>query len=130
MALLQQRPLLALDHARRALQIFDAAKDRNPNALRALALLSEIELKLGDTTAATAYAAQAVTRVRQQQQGLQTSAWFGRAQLVQAEVYLAQGNSIRAAQSARVAADALRACCGEQAPWTRQVNGLVAGLSR
>jgi len=128
LAWLQRNPAAARDHAQRALQIFNAAKDWNPNVIRSLTLLAEAELKLGDKAGAAAQAAEALSRSRQALHGFATSAWMGRAQLVQAEVYEAQGETKPARESAREALDALGAAAGEQAPWTRQAQSLLAGL--
>jgi len=96
--------------------------------IRSLTLLAEAELKLGDKAGAAAQAAEALSRSRQALHGFATSAWMGRAQLVQAEVYEAQGETKPARESAREALDALGAAAGEQAPWTRQAQSLLAGL--
>jgi eukaryotic-like serine/threonine-protein kinase len=129
LAWLQQNPAAARDHAQRALQIFDAAKDWNPNVIRSLTLLAEAELKLGDKAGAAAEAAEALSRSRQALHGFATSAWMGRAQLVQAEVYAARGEIQPARASAREALNALSVAAGEQAPWTRQARSLLGGLS-
>jgi tetratricopeptide (TPR) repeat protein len=130
LAWLRQNPAAACDHAQRALKIFDAAKDWNPNAIRSLTLLAEAELKLGDETGAAAEAAAALSRSRQALHGFATSAWMGRAQLVQAEVYEARGETKSARASAREALNALSVAAGEQAPWTRQARSLLDGLSQ
>jgi len=130
LAWLQQNPAAARDHAQRALEIFGAAKDWNPNAIRSLTLLAEVELKLGDKAAAAAEAAEALSRSRQALHGFATSAWMGRAQLVQSEVYEAQGETNLARASASEALDALNMATGEQAPWTRQARSLLASLPR
>jgi eukaryotic-like serine/threonine-protein kinase len=128
LAWLQQNPAAARDHAQRALETFNAAKDWNPNMIRSLTLLAEAELKLGDKAGAAAQAAEAVSRSRQALHGFATSAWIGRAQLAQAEVYQAQGETKSARASAREALDALSVTAGERAPWTRQARSLLAGL--
>lgn len=130
LAWLQKNPAAARDHAQRALQIFDAAKDWNPNAIRSLTLLAEVQLKLGDKAGAAAEAAEALSRSRQALHGFATSAWLGRAQLVQAEVYESRGDANPARASAREALEALSVTAGEQAPWTRQARNLLAGLPR
>jgi tetratricopeptide (TPR) repeat protein len=130
LAWLQQNPTAARDHAQRALQIFDAAKDWNPNVIRSLTLLAEVQLKLGDNADATTVAAEALSRSRQALHGFATSAWMGRAQLVQAEVYQARGDANPARASAHEALEALSVTAGEQAPWTRQARNLLASLPR
>ncbi|HUE12081.1 MAG TPA: serine/threonine-protein kinase [Steroidobacteraceae bacterium] len=128
LAWLQQNPAAARDHAQRALEIFEAAKDWNPNVIRSLTLLAEAQLKLGDKAGAAAKAADALSRSRQALHGFATSAWIGRAQLAQAEVYQAQGETKSARASAREALDALSVTAGERAPWTRQARSLLDGL--
>ena len=128
LAWIQRDPGAAREHARRALEIFDTAKEWNPNAIRSLTLLAEAELQVGDRASAAAKAAEALSRSRQALHGFATSAWMGRAQLVQAEVYAASGETGAARTSVRAALDALNAAVGEQAPWTRQARSLLAGL--
>ena len=118
-------PHAARDHLQRALKIFGSAQDHNPNTLRALALLTEVELKLGDTASAQGHAAEALMLAQQALHGFANSAWLGRAQLVQAEVSLALGKSEEARATLQQAVAALRATVGVHAPWTQQAERLL-----
>ena len=118
-------PAAARDHLQRALKIFASAQDHNPNELRALALLTEAELKLGDTASAKDHGAELLTKAKAALHGFATSAWLGRAQLVQAEVLLSLGKPEEAHATLRQALEGLRATVGTQAPWTLQAEGLL-----
>jgi eukaryotic-like serine/threonine-protein kinase len=118
-------PAAARDHLQRALKIFGSAQDHNPNELRALALLTEVELKLGDTASANDHGAELLAKAQAALHGFATSAWVGRAQLVQAEVLLSLGKSEEAHATLRQALAGLRATVGAQAPWTLQAERLL-----
>ena len=118
----------ARDHLQRALKIFGAAPDRNPNTLRALALLAEVDLKLGDTAGARADSAKLLTAAQQALHGFASSAWLGRAHLVQAEVLLALGKSDEAQATLGDALMELRATVGAKGPWTLQTEQLLGPL--
>jgi len=118
-------PAAARDHLQRALKIFGSAQDHNPNELRALALLTEVELKLGDTTSARDHGAELLAKARAALHGFVTSAWLGRAQLVQAEVLLSLGKPEEAHATLRQALEGLRATVGGPAPWTLQAESLL-----
>jgi serine/threonine protein kinase len=113
------------DHLQEALKIFGAASDHNPNAMRALALLTEVDLKQGDIGAAREHAAQLLTAAKEALHGFQNSAWLGRAQLVQAEVLLSLGKFADARASLGEAVTGLRSTVGASAPWTLQAEGLL-----
>jgi eukaryotic-like serine/threonine-protein kinase len=118
-------PGVARDHLQRALKIFGSAQDHNPNELRALALLAEVELKLGDTASANDHGAELLAKAQAALHGFATSAWVGRAQLVQAEVLLSLGKSEEAHATLRQALAELLATVGPEAPWTLQVERLL-----
>jgi tetratricopeptide (TPR) repeat protein len=118
-------PEAARDHLQRALKIFASAQDHNPNELRALALLTEAELKLGDTASAHDHGAELLAKAQGALHGFATSAWVGRAQLVQAEVLLSLGKSEEAHATLRQALAGLQATVGAQAPWTLQAERLL-----
>jgi len=117
---------VAQDHLRNALKIFGAAKERNPNEFRALAMQTEIDLSLGNAAAATAHANEAVTKARAEFAGFSSSAWLGRALLVQGEVLRAQGNVQAARTTLSQALDMLHNSMGDKAPWTQQAQAELA----
>ena len=126
LALDSHDPASAREHLQRALSIFASASEFNPNTLRSLALLTEVELSLGDTAAAQRHSAELTARARAALHGFATSAWMGRAQLVQAEVLQALGKSDDAHASLQGALSALRSTVGAQGPWTLQAEQLLA----
>jgi serine/threonine-protein kinase len=126
-----QRPD-AQQHLRTALKIFAATSEHNPNELRAMALLAEIDLTLGNLAAARAEADDVVAQARGALGGLPGSAWLGRALLVQGEVLRAQGHADAARAAWGAALRMLSDTAGEQAPWTGQTRRLLtdAGAPR
>jgi eukaryotic-like serine/threonine-protein kinase len=120
-------PATARDHLRLALKIFGSAQDHNPNEMRSLALLTEVELRLGDTASAQNHGAELLAKAQAALHGFATSAWVGRAQLVQAEVMQSLGKSEEANATLQQALAALRATVGAQAPWTLQAQKLLGG---
>jgi len=118
-------PAAARDHLQRALKIFGSAQDHNPNEMRSLALLTEVELRLGDTASAQDHGAELLAKAQGALHGFTTSAWVGRAQLVQAEVLQSLGKSEEAHATLQQALVALRATVGTQAPWTLQAERLL-----
>jgi predicted negative regulator of RcsB-dependent stress response len=66
-----------------------------------------------------------LTKAQAALHGFATSAWLGRAQLVQAEVLLSLGKPEEAHATLRQALEGLRATVGTQAPWTLQAEGLL-----
>ena len=120
-------PAAARDHLRLALKIFGSAQDHNPNEMRSLALLTEVELRLGDTASAQNHGAELLAKAQAALHGFATSAWLGRAQLVQAEVMQSLGKSEEAHATLQQALVSLRATVGAQAPWTLQAQKLLGG---
>jgi hypothetical protein len=112
-----------------ALKIFSGTRERNPNELRALALLTEVDLNLGDTSAADADAATAVQKARASLGGFTHSAWLGRALEVQAAVLRAQGRTDAARTTFGQALDMLQLTVGEAAPWTQQAEAALASVN-
>jgi serine/threonine-protein kinase len=127
LALARHDAATARAHLRRALSIFDAGKEWNPNRLRTLSLLARTELQLGDKSAAAGYAAQAVAQARAGLGGFARSAWLGDALLAEAEVQNAEGNKAARATLAE-ALSQLRETTGEAAPATREAKTLLEGL--
>jgi serine/threonine protein kinase/tetratricopeptide (TPR) repeat protein len=118
----------ARQHLHDALIIFEKVHDRNPNELRAMALLTEVDLGLGDTLAASADAAAVVEKARAALSGFPGSAWMGRALQVQGEVLRAQGQTEAAKTTLRKALDMLTQSAGKNAPWTQQTQAALASL--
>ncbi len=120
----------ARQHLRDALGIFGGASDRNPNELRAMALLTEVDLSLGDTVTANADAARVVEKARAALGGFPDSVWLGRALQVQGEVLQAQGNTGAARAALGRALDMLNQSAGASAPWTQQTQAALGRLDR
>ena len=125
LALARHQPAVAREHLVRALAIFAAAPDKNPNRLRAAALLATAELQLGEHSAALGQAALAVRQARESLDGFASSAWLGEALLVQGEVQMALGDTTAAAASAREAVAQLHETLGDSAPSTRAAAALL-----
>lgn len=119
-------PGAAREHLQSALKIFASASEFNPNTLRTLALLTEVELSLGDTATAQRHSAELTAKAQEALHGFSTSAWMGCAQLVQAEVLQAFGRSDDAHASLQRALSALHSTVGDQGPWTKQAETLLA----
>jgi eukaryotic-like serine/threonine-protein kinase len=117
---------VAREHLQNALKIFASAPDFNPNTLRSLGLLTEVELSLGDTGSAQSHSAELLAKAQEALHGFATSAWVGRAQLVQGEVLQALGKSNEAHASLEQALSVLRSTVGAQGPWTLQTEKLLA----
>ena len=128
LALGRRQPAIARDHLRRALSIFDAATEKNPNRLRALALLPLADLQLGDGPAASEHATQAVAQARAALAGFASSAWLGNALLAQGTVQKTQGEQAAAAATLREALAQLQGSLGDAAPATQEARTLLTGL--
>ena len=128
LALGRQQPAMARDHLRRALSIFDAATEKNPNRLRAITLLALADLQLGDSLAASEHATQAVAQARAALAGFANSAWLGNALLAQGRVQQARGDKAAAEATLREALTQLQGALGDGAPATREASTLLSGL--
>jgi serine/threonine protein kinase len=118
----------ARQHLHDALIIFKGVHDRNPNELRAMALLTEVDLSLGDTLTASADAAVVVERARAALSGFPGSVWMGRALQVQGEVLRAQRKTEAAKATLGHALEMLIQSAGKNAPWTQQTQAALASL--
>ena len=118
----------AREHLLRALSIFDAAKEWNPNRLRTLTLLAQAELELGDGASAARHATEAVAQGRARLAGFVHSAWLGEALLAQARVQRAQGDKAAARASLDDALAQLGDTLGDGAPAVREAKTLLAAL--
>jgi eukaryotic-like serine/threonine-protein kinase len=125
LAVARGKPEEARQHLRDALIVFRGAHDRNPNELRAMALLTEVDLSLGDTLAASADAAEVVEKARAALSGFPGSAWMGRALQVQGEVLHAQKQTEAAKTTLKQALDMLTQSAGKDAPWTQQTRAAL-----
>ena len=124
----RHQPAAARDHLRRALSIFGAAVQKNPNRLRALTLLALADLQLGDGAAAREHAAQAVAQARTALAGFPSSAWLGQALLAQGTVQKAQGDEASARATLREALAQLQGSLGSGAPATQEAAALLRDL--
>ena len=125
LALARGQPDVARDHLVHALAIFAAAPDRNPNRLRAAALLATANLRLGERDAALAQSIEAVRQARDALGGFESSAWLGEALLVQGNVQDAVGDHTSALASWQSALGQLHATLGDDAPATREIARLL-----
>jgi serine/threonine-protein kinase len=73
--------------------MYEAAPDRNFNAIRALSELAVAQQEAGDGAAARATAAKAVDAARRATSGFEHSEWLGSALVAQAAVHAAQGDA-------------------------------------
>jgi len=128
LAVARGKPAEARQYLQAALKIFGGNHERNPNELRAMALLTEVDLSLGDISAAEADAATAVEKARAALGGFTHSAWLGRALEVQAEVLRAQGRTDAAKTTLGQALAMLHLTVGAAAPWTRQAETALASV--
>ncbi|MDQ2733463.1 MAG: hypothetical protein M3Y55_00410 [Pseudomonadota bacterium] len=124
----RHRPAAAREHLRRALSIFDAAVEKNPNRLRARTLLALADLQLDDGPAARDDAKQAVAQARAALAGFATSAWLGQALVAEGTAQRAQGDRAAAQASLREAGAQLRGALGEGAAATREAAALLESL--
>ena len=129
LAVARGKPAEARQYLHAALKIFSGTRERNPNELRAMALLTEVDLSLGDTSAADADAATAVEKAEAALGGFTHSAWLGRALEVQAEVLRAEGRMDAARTAFGQALDMLQLTVGAAAPWTKQAQAALAGVN-
>lgn len=128
LALARHQPGVAREHLARALAIFRASPDKNPNRLRAAALMATAQLQLGDSRAALEQSVLAVRQAREALDGFSASAWLGEALLVQGEVQQTLGDKPAAIASAREAVAQLHETLGEEAPATRAAADLLEKL--
>jgi serine/threonine protein kinase/tetratricopeptide (TPR) repeat protein len=126
LALAGKEPAVARERLQSALKIFASASEFSPNTLRALALLTEVELSQGDTASAQHHSVELLAKAREALHGFATSAWVGRALLVQAEVLQALGKSDDARASLEHSLAVLHSTVGVQGPWSLQAERLLA----
>lgn len=133
--LLQERARLALDRkdppAARTLLLqavdgYRAASEPSPQRSRALALLAETEMQLGDGPAALRHAEQAVGEAREGQRGVPGSLWLGLALLAQGQALQQTGAVAQSLPLLREAVNELETSVGAAAPSTRQAKALLA----
>jgi tetratricopeptide (TPR) repeat protein len=126
LSLLRAEPAQAREQLQRALAIFDAAPEKNPLAIRALALLARTDMQLGDAAAATTHAAQAEARARAAASGFAGTEWLGDALLARSVVERARGERAAAQALLREAQTQLHDTLGDDAPASREARALLA----
>ncbi|MGZ5218393.1 MAG: hypothetical protein ACXWCD_19210, partial [Caldimonas sp.] len=116
----------ARDHLLRAVALFDAASDKTPLRIEALALLAGEERRRGNAAEAVRHATLAMAQARDASQGLAYSEWLGQALVAQGIAQEAQGEREAARATLAAALEQLRKAAGEQAPATREAIALLA----
>jgi tetratricopeptide (TPR) repeat protein len=125
LALARQQPDAARERLARAVALFDAASDKNPLRIRALAQLARLEGDAGDASAAAGHAATAVASAREASNGFASTQWLGTALLAQGIVQRGAGDPAQAKASLREALAQLEGSIGAEAPQTREARALV-----
>lgn len=126
LSLARQQTGAAREQLQRALALFDAAKEKPPQRIEALALLARLELQAGDAAAASRDATQAVSWGRDAATGLPASEWLGQALVAQALVQSAAGDRASARAGLEEGVVQLDAALGGDAPATREARALLA----
>ena len=126
LALAERQPDTARERLLHAVALFDAASDKTPLRIDALALLAREESAAGSTAEAARHAALAVTQAREAAQGLACSEWLGQALVAEALTQRAQGQADRAQATLRAALEQLRKAAGDEAPASREAAALLA----
>jgi serine/threonine-protein kinase len=127
LALAQQQPAEARERLAQAVSAFDAASQKSPLRISALALLARTEQQLGDLDGAARDAAAAVAAAREVSKGFDSTDWLGRALLAQGLVPRARGDTAGAHATLGQALEQLKGALGEDAPALREARALVAG---
>ena len=83
----------------RSVALYDSARDRNLNVVRALSALAMAQQQGGDAAAARANAARAVEVARKAASGFDYSEWLGSALVGEAAILAAQGDAAGARQA-------------------------------
>jgi tetratricopeptide (TPR) repeat protein len=132
-----QRAHLAIEHgepeaARQLLEeavaIYTGAKERNPGAIRALALLARVDQDLGKGDEANQRLEQAQTWAEQASAGFEHSSWLGITGLARAQILKARADAAGARKALDEALPHLLAMLGAQAPETRLAQALVTQM--
>ena len=111
-----------------AVKLFDAAHDRSPLRVRAMALLALSLDDSGEAARARQTAALAVASARKMTEGVPESEWVGSALLVQARVHEKQGDVEGARGMAREARRHLEPTLGLDAPVLRKWEPMMRRL--
>jgi hypothetical protein len=123
--LAQHRPVPAREQLSRAVAAFDAASDKSPLRIRALAQLARAESQAGDTAAASSHAATAVAAAREAAKGFASTQWLGEALVARGVVRKAAGEQAESNAALREAVVQLEGSIGADAPQTREARLLV-----
>ena len=110
-----------------AVRQFEAAKERRPAQIHALALLARTEVTLGIADA-KGHANTAVTKARALNAGFEHSAWLGIALLARAVVERGQPDAVTAKSTAIEALRHLERTLDAQAPAVREARALLVAL--
>lgn len=113
----------------RAVQIYDAAEERNPMSIVARGMRARLEHRAGNLPLAEALASRAVSDARAYTRGLASSEWLGTALLNAAAVRDPVRDPAGARALAAEAASQLQGSLGANAPGTLEAEQLVARLA-
>jgi len=113
-----------------AMNIYEAAKERDPTEVRALALMARVQHQLGQPDAARAMAQRAVAAAREHGRGFAHTDFLGLALAAQGEVLAAQGHGAEARAALAEAVAQLEATVGAQAPAAQQARAALERGSR
>jgi tetratricopeptide (TPR) repeat protein len=125
LALAQHRLGPAREQLSRAVAAFDAASDKTPLRIRALAQLARAESQAGDYAAASSHAAVAVAAAREAAKGFASADWLGEALLAQGVVLKAAREPAESNAALREAIVQLEGSVGADAPQTREARRLA-----
>jgi len=106
----------ALAPLQQALAIFEAAKERDPTQVRALALMALVQQRLGSPEAAREMAQRAVAAAREHGRGFAHTDFLGLALTAQGEVLAQQGRGTEARAALAEAVTQLESTVGHEAP--------------
>lgn len=128
LSLLKGEPEAARRQLQHALELYDAAPERNPVNMVARGMLSRLEQRLGHGAEALALSERAVADARLYTAGLPASEWLGSALLSRANVLEAQSELKVARSTAQEALTQLRGSLGAGAPATREATAMLDRL--
>ncbi len=121
----RRQPEVAREQLARSVALFEAASDKSPLRIRALAELARVEHESGDEAAASGHAAAAVAAAREAGKGFASTQWLGTALLAQGIVERAAGDPAQAKAALTEAVSQLEGSIGVEAPQTREARSLL-----